>query len=29
MKKFLVNFLMKGFVARELIGTETDRFTGA
>jgi hypothetical protein len=29
MKKFLVNFLMKGFVARELMGTETDRFTGA
>lgn len=28
-KKFLVKFLMKGFVARELMGTETDRFTGA
>lgn len=28
-KKFLVKFLKKGFVARELLETETDRFTGA
>lgn len=28
MKKFLVKFLMKGFVARELLETEIDRFTG-
>lgn len=27
--KFLVKFLMKGFVARELLETEIDRFTGA